>query len=553
MKPRRLDLRWCLAAALWAGGPRLDGQAAAPGVIELPEFVVSDTRVLPPPESWRYARLPGFEVLSNASEGATRRFLRDFQMLQEAIGIVWPVSRQVAPPVPTLLIVYGRGGGADDFLEASARAVGDIELAFIPAPPEEGGGWFEDRRRSASRFFGDGTASCIVLDLQENDVGVIDPYRAFYREYVRHLVTRMDERAPWWVVEGVTHLFAGMDFTNKWIGFAEIGPPGTDFRTMLTGPSRRGRVPSVGEMFTREPNAQRVNSRMRPLAQAFFHMCLYGRGGRYRAPLFRFLEKIRGAEPTEAAFQECFGMDYKAMDAELRGYAGFTDYRHYVIKRKDGRALATPGRVEIRRATQAEIGRIKGQGFMLAGNRDAARAALITPYLRGERDVDLLGLLGLFEAAEGRRERARRFLEAAVMGGSAQSRVHLELARMRLADAGAEGDLTPEQLVGVLSPLRVAAQLSPPLPEVYDLMVDAWDRAGRTPASSDLDELERGVRQFPLRLALVYRAAELCSIAGEPARAARLVELGEGAAQRPADRAKFQLLRAGLPLPRPSP
>ena len=30
-------------------------------VIELPKFVVTDSRELPQPESWRYATIPGFE------------------------------------------------------------------------------------------------------------------------------------------------------------------------------------------------------------------------------------------------------------------------------------------------------------------------------------------------------------------------------------------------------------------------------------------------------------------------------------------------------------
>ena len=52
--------------------------AAAGPVVELPKFVVTDSRELPPPESWRYATMPGFEILSNASDKATQRLLRDF-------------------------------------------------------------------------------------------------------------------------------------------------------------------------------------------------------------------------------------------------------------------------------------------------------------------------------------------------------------------------------------------------------------------------------------------------------------------------------------------
>ena len=57
----------------------------------------------------------------------------------------------------------------------------------------------------------------------------------------------------------------------------------------------------------------------------------------------------------------------------------------------------------------------------------AARAALIAPYVRGEREPPLLGALGLYEHAAGQDERARRFLEAAVAGKVVRSEVYLEL------------------------------------------------------------------------------------------------------------------------------
>jgi hypothetical protein len=41
--------------------------------VELPKFVVTDNRDLPPPEKWQYATIPGFEVLTNASERATQQ------------------------------------------------------------------------------------------------------------------------------------------------------------------------------------------------------------------------------------------------------------------------------------------------------------------------------------------------------------------------------------------------------------------------------------------------------------------------------------------------
>ena len=89
--PFRL-VRACLrAGGLLAAGvaPWVSAQTAAPALpaapftvgdapVELPVFEVTDRRVLPPPESWRYASIPGFEVLSSVSARETTRFVKDF-------------------------------------------------------------------------------------------------------------------------------------------------------------------------------------------------------------------------------------------------------------------------------------------------------------------------------------------------------------------------------------------------------------------------------------------------------------------------------------------
>src|SRR5215207_7306694 len=74
-------------------------------VIELPKFEVTDSRLLPPPEKWLYAEIPGFEVLSKISTRETKRFVEDFLLLQEALNILMPGLRSNAVAVPTSLIL----------------------------------------------------------------------------------------------------------------------------------------------------------------------------------------------------------------------------------------------------------------------------------------------------------------------------------------------------------------------------------------------------------------------------------------------------------------
>ena len=79
---------------------RSDATANDP-VVELPKFVVTDSRELPPPEFWRYGTMPGFEILSNASDKATQRLLRDFDMFRQALGYIATSSTASSPPTVT--------------------------------------------------------------------------------------------------------------------------------------------------------------------------------------------------------------------------------------------------------------------------------------------------------------------------------------------------------------------------------------------------------------------------------------------------------------------
>ena len=74
---------WAAGVLAMAAVARLTAQPAAPAavstavaeqpIIELPKFEVTDSRVLPAPEKWRYAAIPGFEVLGRPDPAPPRK------------------------------------------------------------------------------------------------------------------------------------------------------------------------------------------------------------------------------------------------------------------------------------------------------------------------------------------------------------------------------------------------------------------------------------------------------------------------------------------------
>jgi hypothetical protein len=318
-----------------------------------------------------------------------------------------------------------------------------------------------------------------------------------------------------------------------------------DFNRML---ARRGLMP-MAELLADPP--RRKGTFWNAQAYAFVHMCLYGRNQKYQRPFLQFIMRLDREPLSEALFKECFKMDYKRMALELRGYIDFTDHKYMQFAAKKGQSLPEPPPFELREAPDAVVGRIKGEALRLGGHGNAARNALIAPYIRGERDPRLLAALGLDEKLAGNDERARKFLEAASNAKVDRARAYLELGRLRLAAArekpkAANGRLDEEQVVAVLSPLFTARKTPPPMAEVYTLIAETWSLSAAAPQPEHFDVVLEGVRTFPRDTSLVMAATMLAAKRGYPQRAAELARLGVKVATDSGEKDRFQLLAASF-------
>src|SRR5262249_25168309 len=182
------------------------------------KFVVTDSRELPKPESWKYATIPGFEILTNASDRATQRLMRDFGMFRQALSYVWPVPQRVA--YTTSLIICGRGNKFEAFVPA-AKVVPDAGFASL--------------------FLKQGNQAAIIIDLEATTLNVlnidgaddaatgtdsgmisVEHDKQLYREYVRYLLSQSEPRFPAWLEEGLSQIIMKMQFDKRWIEFAKI-------------------------------------------------------------------------------------------------------------------------------------------------------------------------------------------------------------------------------------------------------------------------------------------------------------------------------------------
>lgn len=583
--PPELFARLVTGIAIAAATLPLRAQEKTPpeATIELPKYVVTDSAPLPKPEAWFHAELPGFEILSSGSARNTRRILEDFRLFAMALGVVWPeLQRQYQAPTTLLLC----GGNRFD--------------SFVPEATKSN----DSRHGTASLFLDDASRPAIVVDMGVSvlnletsgaesqllaQAGVmtsgieIDQGEQLKREYIRLLLARLNPRLPAWFEEGLAQLLRGMEITNKWITFAKLEDLNEisisqamaieqsrfnaedGFAGMVSAAAEDGgfqralaRSALMGfpEMFAvkRDSMLARnpVGSSWAKQCYAFVHMGLYGEGQRYQKGLLQFLTRLQKEPLSEPLFKECFGAGYRSMGASLRGYVTGASYKSMTWKAAKGsKGFADLAPIVLREATQAEVGRIKGEAYLLAGHRGAAQAELFTAYRRGERDPQLLAAIGLFEDAGGDEGAARKFLQAAVDRKTVRGDAYLALARRQYAEALAaagDGGIFPRETVDAISSLlRTAAQQPFAAPAVFDLLADTWEHSSEKIPRTDAGFLIRGCQANPTRFRLIYRTARFCADAGLIREARALADHGVLHAPNETARTSFSKLKSTLP------
>ena len=535
---------------LVAGAAHLAATAAEPTktpdpVLVLPNMKVTTTSNLPPPESWRYTKVGNFEVLSNASDKVTRDLLADFAKFTQAMTLVW--SAPTTPLASSTIILCGKGGKFDAFAPAAAKQ----DDAIVP-----------------SLFLRNREQVAIIADLEADRVAIdptnlmvvgagsadyeVDHYKQLYRDYVRYLLSQAQVRPPVWVEEGLSQIIMDIELNETSLIYGKINTlkgaesggesadsDGTDptantdavvgeqpFNVVLL---HRKLIP-LKQFFAitaDSPEAQNPlgNNLWAKQAYLFVHFCLFGEDLRYQQALSTFLARLTREPLSEPLFKECFKVGYDQMARELRGYILRTKHKYQKYALKDDDKF-TAKSIELREATQAEIGVIKGDALRLGGHQEEAYAIYRDTFLRGDRSPPLLAALGVAENTAGHPDRAEPLLEAAMKAGVNRPSACVELARLRLTGFIAKpgNKLNTVQVGAVLKPLFTARQNPPPLPETYELIATTWAKSTTPPTADNLAVLDEGIKRFPRDNDLECAAIQLYNSIGSTAKAAAIAQ-----------------------------
>jgi hypothetical protein len=354
--------------------------------VELPPYVVSAMRVQK--SLWRYAALPGFEVLTRASEDDTYWLLDALRRGQWLEDHVLPPEWLHAAPVPYTVII-------DDADLDKIRSTEMHAEPIVFREPPDAFSWGIPTVNLWTNHFQASDSDTFALNANVRDVDT--GTRAYGWVSIERLA-RCAPALPPWLLSGL--LDEQFGFFRE--GFTPlVGPDPNEIRTSfrpnstdirrVVGPGTLwlsiGETKRLQEMIAQDKRNGRSHEvkietkiPLLPLSQLLAdpiptdenrmlwksEAALFVRWGisgaestvpRLKDQFVRFVERARREPVTEAMFTECFGVGFAAVEAALDAYL-----RRVIaqpISFDPGFPTAFPSS-KTRRATADQIGRILG-------------------------------------------------------------------------------------------------------------------------------------------------------------------------------------------------
>lgn len=162
-------------------------------------------------------------------------------------------------------------------------------------------------------------------------------------------------------------------------------------------------------------------------------------------------------------------------------------------------------------------------------------------------DLKLLSVYGLYENDVRNEDQAAELLEAATNLTVIRPKAYLTLAEIYYKRAmakpfGSNGALSVQQVHSILKLLDAPAN-APYSSENYRMRIETWEHGEAIPSANDIENIVRGVEQFPRYTSLVYHSGAICRKYGYFAQAKALAKVGLLFADDEKNRELFEKLR----------
>jgi hypothetical protein len=455
--------------------------------ITLPAYEVKGIR------PWLYAEIPGYQILSLATEKDTRAILEKLQAASRFTPLFFPRGYTTTLTARSTLFLHHFADqqtvdDATERLQLSVRPKAFTVTAgdtFIEFPtPERITAWLKGRQLPSDFF----SASELVTP---------------------HI--------PAWYREGLHVLITNARLADQSLVTASLNWHGTVVQPL----HELLRVATTEQLNAVDRAHDETFSAFRMGAVLFVHWGFFGEGGQRRATFLEFVDAATRTPADEALFRQYFHLTFAEAEAELAAYLRKTIWRPARLD-LPGAANPLPTPL-IRPATAGEVARIVGESYLLLGDiappvqrahyQQTARNLLAHAYAGGDRDPRLLAQLGFVECAAEHWDEALAYLETSTAAGIPLPRAYTTLALLRLRKLGARlgvpASLTEEQFRSVVAPAYIALSMQPVLADACTIAEDVFLRKTVVPTSKELNLLEAAVRRQPRDVALLANAAAI--------------------------------------------
>lgn len=544
--------------------------ASSDEVVTLPPLLVEEKLRGP---RWRYAELPGFEILARCSDARARALAYSYYRAHHLQSVLLPDRFLGQFDVPTKLIFYADELWPAALEEGAALLRSSSLVPSLPRRAATGDPTPLDQLRAPDPIMsrgripiysagwraetdGHGEMPAFVKDLRLSDddevviFNVVRPepdfyFRTFLRPtYLAQLLAARTPTLPSWFVRGFLDFYQQLEFSEDTITavpfvFLDSAQSATAKEDSAT--AIRTWLPLM-EVFTEDSarlSARSVEANQIASAQLhlFIRWALDPAAGTHRDALWRLVDEACHAPVTAERFTQAFGSSPSEIEKALADYLPRA-LRHSV--QWQANPISYPD-LKFTDASPVDSARIRGDWERLQAIyvRDIA-PDLVTQYRskahetlrhankRKSGDPRLAAVLGLAELDGGDTQRARELLERAVHAQVVRPKAYIELARLQLEEAlahpAADGKLTREQADPILQLLAATSRQSPQLPDAYRLCLSVWEHCAASPGPADLRLLAEGTKAFPRSAELAYRTAKLHLAADRSADALALVQ-----------------------------
>jgi Tfp pilus assembly protein PilF len=248
-------------------------------------------------EKWINLQTKNFNIVSDASEGATRQLALKLEQFQHITSLLFNIKRPFT--VPITVIVFKDDG------------------AFRPFKP-----LYNGKPANIAGYFQRGDdESMIALNIGGNEQ---HPMYVIFHEYT-HVITSYIKR-PWpvWLNEGVAELYSTFEVNENKV---DLGRPVENHVRLL----RENKLIPLQALFSVDLHSPAYNEREKQgifyaESWALVHYLMFGDKSAHRPQFLEFVKLLDSGVSGDKAFTQVFGSDLSAVEKGLRQYVNGNFY-----------------------------------------------------------------------------------------------------------------------------------------------------------------------------------------------------------------------------------